>query len=55
MSYATPYDTTPFVSESIYEVLKTLGEAMVLVFIVVYLFCKAGAQPSFLRWRFLSL
>lgn len=41
MSYATPYDTTPFVTESIYEVLKTLGEAMVLVFIVVYLFLQS--------------
>jgi hydrophobe/amphiphile efflux-1 (HAE1) family protein len=41
MEYATPYDTTPFVTESIYEVLKTLGEAMVLVFLVVYLFLQS--------------
>ncbi|MFN5349381.1 MAG: efflux RND transporter permease subunit [Polaromonas sp.] len=41
LSYATPYDTTPFVSESINEVLKTLGEAMVLVFLVVYLFLQS--------------
>lgn len=41
MTYATPYDTTPFVTESIIEVLKTLGEAMVLVFIVVYLFLQS--------------
>ncbi len=41
MEYATPYDTTPFVTESIAEVLKTLGEAMVLVFIVVYLFLQS--------------
>ena len=40
MTYATPYDTTPFVTESIYEVLKTLVEAMILVFIVVYLFLQ---------------
>ncbi len=40
LTYATPYDTTPFVSESIHEVLKTLGEAMVLVFLVVYLFLQ---------------
>ena len=41
MEYTTPYDTTPFVTESIYEVLKTLAEAMVLVFIVVYLFLQS--------------
>ena len=41
LTYATPYDTTPFVSESISEVLKTLGEAMVLVFLVVYLFLQS--------------
>ncbi|MBC3919235.1 multidrug efflux RND transporter permease subunit [Undibacterium sp. CY18W] len=41
MEYATPYDTTPFVTESIAEVLKTLAEAMVLVFIVVYLFLQS--------------
>jgi hydrophobe/amphiphile efflux-1 (HAE1) family protein len=41
LTYSTPYDTTPFVSESINEVLKTLAEAMVLVFIVVYLFLQS--------------
>jgi hydrophobe/amphiphile efflux-1 (HAE1) family protein len=41
LTYATPYDTTPFVSESINEVLKTLAEAMVLVFLVVYLFLQS--------------
>ncbi|GGC68913.1 efflux RND transporter permease subunit [Undibacterium terreum] len=41
MDYTTPYDTTPFVTESIAEVLKTLGEAMVLVFIVVYVFLQS--------------
>jgi hydrophobe/amphiphile efflux-1 (HAE1) family protein len=41
LSYATPYDTTPFVTESIREVVKTLAEAMVLVFIVVYLFLQS--------------
>lgn len=39
-NYATPYDTTRFVEVSIREVLKTLGEAMVLVFLVVYLFLQ---------------
>jgi hydrophobe/amphiphile efflux-1 (HAE1) family protein len=32
------YDTTTFVSDTIHEVLKTLGEAFVLVVIVVFLF-----------------
>ncbi len=41
MEYATPYDTTPFVTESISEVLKTLAEAMALVFVVVYLFLQS--------------
>jgi hydrophobe/amphiphile efflux-1 (HAE1) family protein len=41
LTYATPYDTTPFVSASINEVLKTLAEAMVLVFLVVYLFLQS--------------
>ncbi len=33
-----PYDTTPFVSAAIHEVIKTLLEAVVLVFLVMYLF-----------------
>lgn len=41
LTYSTPYDTTPFVTESIHEVVKTLAEAMVLVFIVVYLFLQS--------------
>ena len=35
-----PYDTTPFVRLSIEEVIKTLGEAIVLVFLVMYLFLQ---------------
>lgn len=35
-----PYDTTPFVRISIDEVYKTLGEAIVLVFLVMYLFLQ---------------
>jgi len=33
-----PYDTTPFVKVAIHEVVKTLFEAILLVFIVMYLF-----------------
>jgi len=35
-----PYDTTPFVKISIFEVFKTLFEAIVLVFLVMYLFLQ---------------
>ena len=35
-----PYDTTPFVKISIEEVVKTLAEAIVLVFLVMYLFLQ---------------
>ena len=35
-----PYDTTPFVRISIEEVVKTLVEAVVLVFLVMYLFLQ---------------
>ena len=35
-----PYDTTPFVRVSIEEVVKTLFEAIVLVFLVMYLFLQ---------------
>ncbi|CAO3404979.1 efflux RND transporter permease subunit [Azospirillum palustre] len=35
-----PYDTTPFVQLSIHEVIKTLFEAIVLVFVVMYLFLQ---------------
>ena len=40
-AYAIPYDTTRFVEVSIREVLNTLGEAMILVFLVVYLFLQS--------------
>ena len=36
-----PYDTTPFISISIDEVIKTLLEAIVLVFLVMYLFLQS--------------
>ncbi|MBP6865823.1 MAG: efflux RND transporter permease subunit [Candidatus Didemnitutus sp.] len=35
-----PFDTTPFVSVAIQEVVKTLLEAIVLVFLVMYLFLQ---------------
>lgn len=35
-----PYDTSPFVRISIQEVFKTLGEAIILVFLVMYLFLQ---------------
>ena len=38
MKVIYPYDTTPFVKVAIDEVVKTLFEAIVLVFLVMYLF-----------------
>ena len=49
MTWSIPYDTTPFISLSIEEVVKTLGEAMVLVFLVMFLFLqnwRATVIPS---------
>lgn len=40
IDYTVAYDTTLFVSASIEEVIHTLIEAMILVFLVVYLFLK---------------
>ncbi|WP_410750846.1 efflux RND transporter permease subunit [Citrobacter sp. U14242] len=40
MKVVYPYDTTPFVTLSIHEVVKTLFEAIVLVFLVMYLFLQ---------------
>jgi HAE1 family hydrophobic/amphiphilic exporter-1 len=38
MMVVYPYDTTPFVRVAIHEVVKTLLEAILLVFLVMYLF-----------------
>ncbi|WP_284077614.1 efflux RND transporter permease subunit [Herbaspirillum aquaticum] len=40
MKVQKPYDTTPFVRISIEEVVRTLIEAVVLVFLVMYLFLQ---------------
>ena len=41
VKYQTPFDTTPFITESIKEVVKTLVEAMLLVTLVVFLFLQS--------------
>ncbi|MFU1921786.1 efflux RND transporter permease subunit, partial [Klebsiella pneumoniae] len=41
MKVVYPYDTTPVVSASIHEVVKTLGEAVLIVIVVVFLFLGA--------------
>ena len=41
LDYTVPYSTTPFVTESLKEVLTTLFEAFVLVVIVVFLFLQS--------------
>ncbi|SUD41344.1 hydrophobe/amphiphile efflux-1 (HAE1) family protein [Ectopseudomonas mendocina] len=40
MSYSVPFDTAPFVKVSIEKVIYTLFEAMVLVFLVMFLFLQ---------------
>ncbi|SFG25765.1 multidrug efflux pump [Palleronia marisminoris] len=40
IEYVIPYDTTPFVEISIEEVIHTLVEAIILVFLVMYLFLQ---------------
>ncbi|MFV0890300.1 multidrug efflux RND transporter permease subunit [Metapseudomonas otitidis] len=40
MGYSVPFDTAPFVKVSIEKVVQTLFEAMVLVFLVMYLFLQ---------------
>jgi hydrophobe/amphiphile efflux-1 (HAE1) family protein len=41
VKWTMPYDTTPFIQESIVEVVKTLAEAMLLVTLVVFLFLQS--------------
>ncbi len=38
--YVVPFDTTPFIELSIEEVVKTLVEAVVLVFVVMFIFLQ---------------
>lgn len=40
VDWEVPYDTSDFVKSSITEVVKTLGEAMILVVLVVYIFLQ---------------
>jgi multidrug efflux pump len=40
IAWTVSYDTTPFIRISIEEVLKTLAEAMALVFVVMFLFLQ---------------
>ncbi|MFZ1870713.1 MAG: multidrug efflux RND transporter permease subunit [Steroidobacteraceae bacterium] len=40
VKWTIPYDTTPFITASIHEVLRTLGEAIVLVFLVMLIFLQ---------------
>ncbi|MGB6486768.1 MAG: multidrug efflux RND transporter permease subunit [Steroidobacteraceae bacterium] len=40
VKWTVPYDTTPFITASIHEVLRTLGEAIVLVFLVMLVFLQ---------------
>ncbi|STT24559.1 RND efflux system [Klebsiella pneumoniae] len=54
MKVVYPYDTTPFVKISIHEVVKTLFEAIILVFLVMYLFLqnmRANTHSNHCRTR----
>lgn len=41
VTWSSPFDTTPFITESIIEVAKTLAEAMLLVTLVVFIFLQS--------------
>ncbi|HET8650529.1 MAG TPA: efflux RND transporter permease subunit, partial [Gemmatimonadales bacterium] len=41
VTYSIPFDTTPFITQSIHEVVTTLIEALVLVTLVVFLFLQS--------------
>jgi hydrophobe/amphiphile efflux-1 (HAE1) family protein len=41
VTWTSPFDTTPFITESIIEVAKTLIEAMLLVTLVVFVFLQS--------------
>jgi len=41
VTWTSPFDTTPFITESIIEVAKTLLEAMLLVTLVVFVFLQS--------------
>jgi multidrug efflux pump len=41
VQWSIPFDTTPFITESITEVVKTLAEAMLLVTLVVFVFLQS--------------
>ncbi|MDX9797048.1 MAG: efflux RND transporter permease subunit, partial [Arcobacteraceae bacterium] len=41
MTYSIPYDSTTFISASIYEVVKTFAEALILVILIIFLFLQS--------------
>src|SRR2546427_9852693 len=48
VQWSVPFDTTPYITASIHEVVKTLFEAMLLVTLVVFVFlqsCRATPLP----------
>ncbi|MDB5718009.1 MAG: hydrophobe/amphiphile efflux protein [Sphingomonas bacterium] len=40
VAWSVPFETTPFITTSVHEVVVTLGEAMLLVFLVMFLFLQ---------------
>jgi len=45
VDYQIVYNTTPFISESIADVYRTLRDAIILVAIVVLVSCRTGEPP----------
>jgi len=50
VSYSFPYDTSGFIEVSISQVVETLVEAIVLVFLVMYLFLQNFRYTLIPRW-----
>lgn len=41
VAWAVPFDTTPFITTSVHGVVRTMGEALLLVTVVVFLFLQS--------------
>jgi len=50
VSWAIPYDTTPFITASMTDVAKTLAEAIALVFVVMLIFLQNIRATIIRRW-----
>ena len=51
MKARIPYDATAYIEDAIDEVLTTLGETLLIVIVVIFLFLGRCARCSFRSWR----